>query len=144
MSKPNTASPRVTLTEWNATRYGIIVAFNAVSRAECANNECRRHAVEVLNAIREPFYASKAAFVRLTTARDVTEPTWPQDCDEFEDAAPGGGYTIHLTPQAFKWMVGQVNQLPDSGAFATLRLAVDSSLTRAHEIETQAVVPPVE
>lgn len=129
------SAPRVKRKLWKATRYGVVLAFNGINRAECSNNEERAHAVEILNALREHFYATKPAFAALTKC-DPSEPSWPSQCDEFEEDACGG-YPVNLSPQAFKFLAEKLKAISDFGMYAGLRSYADKSLDDAQDVEVE-------
>ncbi len=133
----------VRMTRWRPTRYATVVAFMAANRAECKTNEDRRHAMAVLDAVSDAYHAARPDVDELSK-RSFNTPDWNTHCDKFDEANPSD---VLLVPGAFAWLKRIVEAIPDSGAFARLRVRADVSFEEAKEEDVtvqspEAAAPP--
>jgi hypothetical protein len=120
---------------WNATAYGVFVAFRAASMAPAPDNNTRSLAADVLRVLR-PHYESVGPVV-LAALSNVLAPEYGARWDAVELLPLR---RLVFSKAEWGWLKAAIAPAPESGATAAARLRSDSTMETAAEVPDE---PPV-
>lgn len=113
---------------WQATGYGVVVAFAAASSTPCAGDGSFELAYECRNATRH----GKSTCVAALENVQKIDPF--ADDERFDDALAHLDlmtFDVVLSPEAFAWLRAALAAQPASAAFAAARIRMKASLDAA-------------